>query len=330
MTTTLTTFSAAPLATRTSSSTSSASSSVPPALEWTTSTSYPTEIWTQSCVSSGGFVYCVGGVTGPDTTQITSSVYFAALSSSGVGAWKATTSYPTAIRSGSCVASAGKIYCVGGYNSTTITDDVFYAPLSSSGVGQWKATTSYPSRVWTESCVPSTTGVFCVGGETPTESQTNAVYFAPYSSSGLGAWTSAANYPVTVRQLSCVAGAGDAYCVGGLDNTQVYYAPLTSSGVGAWNNTTGYPFTVGANLLSCVTVTGSIFCVAGHTGPNVSSDVYQATLSTAGVSAWVAAPSYPTALWGLSCVSSGSSVYCSGGENASGAVTSGVAYLDTT
>ncbi len=328
--TTTVTYSAGHLATMTSTtSTSTTSSSAVAALAWGTSTSYPTEIWTQSCVASGGYVYCVGGVAGIDNSDITSSTYFAPLSQTGVGPWTQTTSYPTSIRSGSCVAWAGMMYCIGGVNSTAITNDVYYATLSSSGVGAWKATTSYPSPIWTQSCAPSSFGVYCVGGNTPAETGTSGVYFAPYSSAGLGAWTNTTGYPVGVRQESCVATSSDLYCVGGLDNTAVYYATVSSAGVGRWTNTTVYPFTVGANLLSCVTVSGWIYCMGGHTGPNVSDAVYHAPLSTSGVGQWVEDTNYPVAVWGLSCVSSDGAIFCSGGETSSGAVVSNVAFSPT-
>src|SRR5436853_169974 len=48
---------------------------------WSATTNYPTIIAFQSCVASSGFVYCIGG----NLNVITAAVYFAPLSSSGVG-----------------------------------------------------------------------------------------------------------------------------------------------------------------------------------------------------------------------------------------------------
>jgi hypothetical protein len=312
-------------ATTSPTSTSSATTSIAPAhLEWSPSASYPTSIWTQSCVESGAYIYCVGGLSGSDlTTEAASAVYFAPVSSSGVGDWASTTSYPTTIRSQSCVAASSTIYCVGGYAGSTLSDLVYYAPLSSEGVGPWTNTTSYPFPVWSNSCVASSSGIFCVGGGTATTSalsSASAVYFAPFSSSGVGQWVSTTSYPVGVKQFSCAASSSDIYCVGGYDSTDVYYAPLSPSGVGSWGNTTGYPFTVGANLASCVTVGDAIYCIGGHTGPNVSSDVYQAAISQSGVGQWVNDTSYPTTVWGESCVTSGGQIICVGGETESGAI----------
>jgi len=74
-------------------------------------------------------------------------VYYALLSSGGVGAWTQTTSYPVDVSSQSCVVNSGYVYCIGGSNA------VYYAPLSSSGVGAWTQTMSYPGSAGAQSCV---------------------------------------------------------------------------------------------------------------------------------------------------------------------------------
>ena len=322
-------FSSSGTASVTSTSTATTSTAPPATLAWNPSTSYPITAWTQSCVESGGYIYCVGGLTGPSTvTNVTGAVYYAPLSSSGIGDWRNTTSYPTEIRSESCAAEAGTIYCVGGYAGTTLSDAVYSAPLSSSGVGTWTNSTSYPFPEWLASCVASSSGIYCVGGGTAASSlsSTADVYFAPFSSTGVGQWVSTTSYPVSVKQQSCVSSSSEIYCVGGYLSTGVYSAALSPSGVGRWTNTTGYPFTVGANLASCVVIGQEMFCVGGHTGSNVSSDVYHAAISASSVGQWVDSTSYPVAVWGESCVTSGGQIYCVGGETASGSVISSAWY----
>ncbi|MDA4134101.1 MAG: hypothetical protein OK441_00845 [Thaumarchaeota archaeon] len=310
-------------------STTTTSSATQVVLAWNPSTDYPLTVWTQSCVVSGGYVYCVGGLTGSDTvTGSTGDVYYAPISSSGIGGWTNTTAYPTSIRSESCVTEASTIYCVGGYAGTNLSDAVYSASLSSSGVGAWSNATAYPLAVWLAACVASSSGIYCVGGGTssPTLSSTQDVYFAPFTPSGLGQWVSTSSYPVGVKQQACVSSASDIYCVGGYLSTSVYYAALSPTGVGAWTNTTGYPFTVGANLASCVTIGVEVYCVGGHTGSNVSNDVYHAPISASGVGQWVNSTSYPVAVWGETCVTSEGQLYCIGGETASGTVLNGVWY----
>ena len=111
---------------------------------WTPTTNYPTTIAGEACASSSGFIYCVAGDTSPGAINSsggggadgTESVYFASLSSSGVGSWQNTTAYPSGSPQ-ACVIDSGFIYCVGSSGS-------YYASISSSGVGSWTSTARYP------------------------------------------------------------------------------------------------------------------------------------------------------------------------------------------
>jgi len=290
---------------------------------WTATTSYPTPIIWHSCVVSGDYIYCVGGNPGV-SPFVTSAVYFAKLSSSGVAMWARTTSYPTPIYGQSCVVSGGYIYCIAGDTSVSPfeTGAVYFAPLSSAGVGAWKSTKSYPVALYGQSCVVSEGYIYCVGGYTnvPPYNQTNAVYFASVSSSGVVAWKKTKSYPVALYGQSCVVSEGYIYCVGaqttfspGFTNA-VYFASLSSSGVGAWTLTKSYPTNI--SEVSCVVSGGYIYCVGGFTGflPYYTSAVYFAKLSSSGVGAWAGTTSYTTTIYDHSCVAGGSHVYCVGGN----------------
>jgi len=194
---------------------------------WKSTNSYPTDIWEQSCVVSGGFIYCVGGETSV-SPYVTGAVYFAKLSSSGVGTWKSTTSYPTTESNQSCVVSGGFIYCVGGYGGGW--SSVYFTKLSSIGVGKWKSTTTYPTVIWSQSCVVSGGYIYCVAGWSfGSPSATDALYFAKLSSKGVGTWESTTSYPIIIGFQSCVVNGSIltgvyVYCVGGW--TGVAYAAV--------------------------------------------------------------------------------------------------------
>src|SRR5919108_1210888 len=234
---------------------------------WSRTTSYPLRVQSQSCVADSGFVYCIGGdFNGNGLTNNTSAVYYASLSSSGVGSWLPTTNYPIPIEDESCVTSTGFVTCIAGANSTgscspsgcggriTINSVAYFAALSSSGVGPWSQTTSYPTGIINEKCVAASGFVYCAGGDTaagfgtPAEI-TNSVYFAPLSSGRVGSWLSTTNYPLHFASPSCVlfGSLGLMYCIGGFSATggaftgptsAVYSAPLSSTGVGAWSPAT--------------------------------------------------------------------------------------------
>ena len=191
--------------------------------QWTPATSYPANISSQSCVASGGYIYCLG-----DQFQAGSVVtdYAPILSSGALGAWTSTSTQPSSaqfpVAPAQCVASGGYMYCLAGSSA-------IFAQLSASGVGAWTSTTSLPTvtistpegnftgPTQVDSCAVSggyiycTTAVSSFAGNQPAA----PVYFASLSSSGIGAWTATTAYPLTVQYLSCAASNGYIYCVGG-------------------------------------------------------------------------------------------------------------------
>ena len=189
---------------------------------WGTTTAYPFPVDSLSCVASSGYIYCVGGYMEPAGLNVTgnlnSFVYFATLSSSGIGKWTQTTAYPSNTFLPSCFANENYIYCLGGIDgsySAQSTD--YYAPLSSAGVGSWTSTQPYLVKELGPACAVSSGYVYCVGGKVQ-GGFVNAVYYASVTTNGIGTWTKAANYPDSAS-TTCVISSGDIYCVGGLDSS---------------------------------------------------------------------------------------------------------------
>jgi hypothetical protein len=249
----------------------------------------------------------VGGETFT-STDIVSAVYFAPVSSGGVGTWTSTTKYPTKIAGHSCVIIAGEMYCVAGNNSN-------HAPVSNSGVGNWTIVKAYPIGVLDLSCATSSYYVYCVGGRN-SDSQTNEVYFAATLDHELGTWTPAASYPTPVSRQSCVIQTSSPstyiYCVAGVTNNQetgrVEFAPLRNS----WKSTVSYP--VNAWDVSCSYAVNDIYCVGGNTenGPT-SATYFAAPDSNGGVDAWTNTTLYPISISGESCAVFSGYIYCVGG-----------------
>jgi len=195
---------------------------------WNSTTAFPIPIDTQSCVASSSYIYCVGGNNETDGSNAdstpTSSVWYAPLSATGIGKWSSTTAYPEGTDFPSCVASGSDIYCVGGADSNgNSLGGAYYATLSAAGVGAWTSTTSYPVAGTGQACVIDSGEIMCVGAETsggssPTYS--SAVYYAPISSGGIGAWKQGTSYPISVG-TTCVVFSGEVYCVGGFDGSSV-------------------------------------------------------------------------------------------------------------
>jgi hypothetical protein len=245
---------------------------------WTSTTSYPITfaqggIINTSCVTFSGYIYCVGGHTLGSASGAIASVYFATVSTSGIGKWVATTDYPLATNSLSCAVAGGYIYCVGGaLNSPYVSDAVYYAQISSSGVGQWLATRSYPIPIYTETCAITGGYMYCIGGDTQQSSGlisgTDAVYYAPISSSGVGAWTATTAYPSSTGGQVCgISSYGYVYCVGGYQSgsiglTSAYYSPTSPAGVGPWVATTSFPMGFSSSIGGACPISGNyIYCI---------------------------------------------------------------------
>jgi len=100
---------------------------------WTLTSPYPVASVGPSCVIASDNIYCVGGETaGGESPTFTNFVYFAPISSVGIGSWTQGASYPQSVGT-ACVTAQGDIYCVGGFGESSPGLDgvVNYATLSS-------------------------------------------------------------------------------------------------------------------------------------------------------------------------------------------------------
>jgi hypothetical protein len=296
--------------------------------QWTSTTSYPNQIAGESCVVYSDQAYCVGGFNSKGGDY--NSVYRAPLTSTGIGAWSATSPYPAKIDSASCAVSGSEVYCVGGENSTDVLSNVYAAPISSSGVGGWSGVAAYPQTIAASSCVVNAGYIYCIGGYDINGEETSSVYYSSLAS-GLSSWVSTTPYPVAVDAAGCVVEANDVYCVAGQEESglpnfpipDVYYAQLSANGVGTWYQTTPYPIALASP--SCVQSSGNIYCVGGYDLSLLShANAYVGAISSSGAVSWANATSYPVPVDVNSCVSDFSNMYCIAGRQS---IQSGVSVM---
>ena len=304
---------------------------------WSFTTPYPTiSLGTpngtlgQSCVISGGYDYCVGGASYPPYPAPTDHVYYSPIGSSGIGTWANTTAYPLHIYLSSCVTWVGYVYCVGGLEQVSginsVSNAVYSAPLSSSGVGAWTAQGNYPTPVEATSCVVWDGYITCVAGLTGIGVNTDVVYSASLSAGTVGTWTSETHYPATdfgIEGESCLALVGAIFCIGGQYNPtvsgdindSVWHANLSAGTVGTWTANAAYPVPIayaGCSTPPIDPPVGYIYCVGGY-GDTSTEGVYIGTESSGAVT-WASATGYPTPVEGAQCATSGSDLYCVGGQ----------------
>lgn len=194
-------------------------------------------------------------------------------------------------------------------------------------LGAWASTADYPlaandcvgtppSEYCAEqTCVAGSKYVYCVGANS------TSTYYSELSSTGLGSWTRAADYPVPVKRTSCVVNSDDIYCVGGdlpaADGgapkpiANAYYAPVSSPGVGSWTASTPYPHATDA--AQCMASAGYVYCISTTSDNPTTPDAYFAPISSSGIGAWAPTASPPT--WTSNCFAIDGYAYCLGTGN---------------
>jgi hypothetical protein len=220
---------------------------------WARGADYPEPIQEASCVVSANVVYCVGGsVVGDDGGLTpTADVYYAPLSSQGIGAWTASTAYPDGASGPVCMVDSETIYCASG-------TDAYYAPLSSSGVGAWAPTTPPPTA--TARCFAIDGFAYCFGDgdcspEGPGTDCYSPSYSAPLTPAGFGAWTSATELPTAVSANQATAGSYLYYL-----SVPVFVASVADGIIGPWQTTTNYPDS--SYPSNCVSSDGYLYCAS--------------------------------------------------------------------
>lgn len=184
---------------------------------WTSTTAYPKSLDSESCVASGGYLYCTAGEvqSGGNPNVPIDNVYYAQVNSSGIGKWIAGPNYPASLAAVSCAVYSGYDYCVGGFDSSGLSSsDAYYSAVSSSGMGSWTSTTPYPVAIDTSDCFVAASDLFCVGGVnglSSGEATVNYSYFASLgasTSSTVPEFPAAAALPLTLAVVLGAAAVG--------------------------------------------------------------------------------------------------------------------------
>jgi hypothetical protein len=223
---------------------------------WNATTRYPTGIQGASCVASDDYIYCVGGETKPYYVP-TSAVYYAPLSSSGIGTWMSSGEFPFLLSHQSCVASDGYIYCIGGdsgpYFITPVLNAVYYAALSPEGVSNWTRADQFPISLADQTCIVSGGYIYCVVIPSPDYTLPSPVYYVqtaqPPASTGSSVTSSSTSETETPLPTSTQNGT--------LTTTSV---TASSTATSSPPSSSSLPLSYAA-LLACVTIL--LIAVAG-------------------------------------------------------------------
>ncbi|MGA2666409.1 MAG: hypothetical protein ABSF83_15845, partial [Nitrososphaerales archaeon] len=254
-----------------------------------------------------------------------------------LGTWNSTSAIPQTVDTEgmSCVVSGSDIFCVGGFTDGAPTDVTYYASYSSSGIGTWQTGTDYPTIIYLPSCVAEGGYITCVGGLVEPGAETAAVYSAPISSSGIGAWTLTTPYPTDMEATSCVTNNSQITCIGGLtgigfNTAATYHATIVDGVVGAWTQEASYPMNIEGQSCFETDEPSSTYvtCVGGQYNPLLSEDItpnaYVDSI-TNGIlgSTWTPTTGFPYPLsfdpcWDYGATFSTTYTYCIAGYTESG------------
>ena len=245
---------------------------------WQTTNSLSSAVYGTRCVTSGSYVYCMGGSASGygDYGQINSVQYAQFQSDGSVSSWSASANsvdYGMGLDDASCVTSGSNIYCMGGYGySGVILSQVESASaLGATGTTAWGGANSLAVPVYDHSCITANNYIYCMGGYTnglpPYYSPiaTGYVQYASILNGGItSTWSQSANQlTANAVGLNCITSSGYIYCMGGANSgTTVQYASILSGGVtSVWQ--LANQLVVGEDLLGCTIPGNFIYCMGG-------------------------------------------------------------------
>ncbi|MDE1865584.1 MAG: hypothetical protein KGH94_03025 [Candidatus Micrarchaeota archaeon] len=240
---------------------------------WVQTTSYPTPFYGGQCNAYNGYIYCTGDTyinasalaghsIGANSTLSSSAAaanalsnaatsflgqispnYYAQISSSGVGQWKAMPTAPQPLNGGSCTISNATIYCVGG-NSASLSLGALFSNYSNinaltntTTLANSVSASSYASLINASGLTAMLSSLY--------SSSASSVFYAPIAANGLiGKWSITAQYPTELQGSQCTSNGRNIFCIGnsyGDNPQQVYYAGLSKNGISGWIPATDYP-----------------------------------------------------------------------------------------
>ena len=250
----------------------------------------------QSCVTSGGYIYCMGG--GHDGT--TNTVQYAQmLPGGGTAPWvlqPGSNSLKIPESMFSCTTANSIIYCMGGSYAGGFDNTVQYAQtLSSGGTTSWTVTNPLKYGDYSHSCVTASGYVYCMGGM----NGDNRVQYASLNPT--------ACYPLALPGLGGTATANktnSAGCPAG------YYAAGTTLRLTA-TPYPGYNFYNWTGTYSSSSDLWTTFMMPASAVSETASFVFSPPSTTQ----WVSQSNkLATGLYGTGCVAANNYIYCMGGS----------------
>lgn len=264
----------------------------------------PTTAEDQGFFSTNGYLYWLGGYNQNSGTS-TFSVYYGLIQANGSVNWTSMANLPAGggnILQGAVVYN-NYVYNIAGeqgYNGGTKITAVYYAQINPPGDTTPYSTTAAMKTAVSEAPAVVWNGYLYVFGGNTGSACTTTVQYAQISSYGLGSWSTTMQLPNAIEATAAAVYSGTVYVLGG-DNcsgtatSAVESANIgsTSPAIGAWTTQTSLP--TARTGLSSVVNGNYIYALGGYDGTNYLTDVYYASLNSAGtIGTWTATTSFGT------------------------------------
>ena len=218
-----------------------------------------------------------------------SSVAYSSPLPTTIGGWFAATPLPEVLASRNAVAKGDTLFVIGGKTpSDKPSAEVYTAQEQTDGsLGAWARSTPLPVPVYLHAVVASATHLYVIGGWDASRSDCctqSAVWRAPFTSGGVGAWEKLSDYPIALDLHDATIVHNRLYVLGGWTGkaplSKVYYAEIQASGLGAWTPALDLP--VKLYRLSVATTNGVIYVTGGYDDTAAQSTVYYTKVNADG------------------------------------------------
>ncbi|HPS62208.1 MAG TPA: right-handed parallel beta-helix repeat-containing protein [Bacteroidales bacterium] len=290
---------------------------------WLTTTVLPQTLTGHRAVSwNDRYAYVIGGY---NNLNCVNTVYYATISSGGIGSWTALNPLPVALRDPAVVIGTNTIYVMGGRDGSQVYNTIYYASINTDGtLGAWQTSAvTLPAALWGHTATYCMGYIYVVGGTSSLTENTalSSVWYTKVTAlNTLTSWTAGTSLPAARNRHAAVTYNGKVFVIGGYNNTgtragTVYYAtPAVGGSTGAW--TSGASLPVGLSNHSAAVTNGVISVMAGDNGTTLLNSVYY---SSAEVLSWNLSGNvlYDYTKDGSAFTGNGQ-VYYTGGQNLSG------------
>jgi len=267
---------------------------------WTATAALPDGLALRNAVTHGDFLYVVGG-KGINDNPLATIRGARIKPDGGLEPWAVMGQLPQALYLHAAVVAQDALYVMGGWDGSKTRTEVWRATFQANGmVGNWTVMPAYPLALDLHDAVYLNGRLYVVGGWNGQQAQT-AIYQAPVTGSGLGAWQLAGDLPVPLYRLAVTGTGTNLYITGGYNTSgaanSVYRATANPDGtLGAWQSAP--PLPVGLYYHKTLIHDGRVVVLGGRNDSAVFSEVRLAIINADGsLGAWQSGPALPAAIF---------------------------------